>query len=53
MKENITNLQDGEPRGGILSHVLYENPHTKLRMDSRAPATPQIQIQSQQQPFCQ
>lgn len=40
LKENPINLQDGDLKGGSLSHVLYENPHIDHRLDSRAPATP-------------
>lgn len=49
MKENQTNLQEGEPRGGFLSDVLHENPYIDPRIASRATATTQMLGQSQQQ----
>uniref|UniRef100_M1DD65 Uncharacterized protein n=1 Tax=Solanum tuberosum TaxID=4113 RepID=M1DD65_SOLTU len=39
VKEKTTNLQEGEPKGRELSHVLHENQMTDLRNDLQAPAT--------------
>lgn len=42
VKENLTNMEEREPRGGILSHVLHEKPHANPRIDSTAPTTPNL-----------
>lgn len=46
LKENSTNLQEGNQRGGNLAHVLHKHPCTELSFDSRAPATLSMQTQS-------
>ncbi|KAG5605797.1 hypothetical protein H5410_027289 [Solanum commersonii] len=48
VKEKTTNLQEGEPKGRELSHVLHENQMTDLRSDLQAPATTTHAVQQHQ-----
>ncbi|KAG5606124.1 hypothetical protein H5410_027616 [Solanum commersonii] len=48
VKEKTTNLQEGEPKGRELSHVLHENQMTDLRNDLQALATTTHAVQQHQ-----
>ncbi|KAG5604673.1 hypothetical protein H5410_026165 [Solanum commersonii] len=39
VKEKHTNMQEGEPKGKELSHVMHENPLIDHRSDLQTPAT--------------
>ncbi|WMV50072.1 hypothetical protein MTR67_043457 [Solanum verrucosum] len=49
VKEKTTNMQEWEPMGRELSHVLHENQTTDLRIDLQAPATTVSAVQQHQE----
>ncbi|KAH0663946.1 hypothetical protein KY290_029730 [Solanum tuberosum] len=48
VKEKTTNMQEGEPKGRGLPHVLHKNQTTDLRSDLQAPATTASAVQQHQ-----
>ncbi|KAG5595028.1 hypothetical protein H5410_036260 [Solanum commersonii] len=49
VQEKTTNMQEGEPMGRELSHVLHENQTADLRIDLQAPATTASTVQQHQE----